>query len=135
MVFPCITLTAAAAISESFPRITGDLPPNSKVRGTRFSEAAFITCFAIAVPPVKSIWSKGKLLNAAPTSASPVKTAISTSSKYSSNIVFITSEVAGVISEGFTITLFPAAKIPPIGANTKLTGKFQGLIHPTVPLG
>ena len=81
------------------------------------------------------MWSKGKLLNAAPTSASPVKTAISTSSKYSLNIFCITLEVDGVISEGFTITLFPAAKIPPIGAKTKLTGKFHGLIQPTVPMG
>ena len=33
------------------------------------------------------------------------------------------------------MTRFPAAKIVPKGAKTKLIGKFQGLITPTVPRG
>ena len=52
-----------------------------------------------------------------------------------SNIFLVTSDVAGVNSEGFIIVLFPAANIPARGAKTKLTGKFQGLITPIVPKG
>ena len=111
------------------------MPPSSKVKGTRFSDAAFITCLAMAVPPVKIKWSKASPLKAAPTSGSPINTPISDSSKYSSIINFVRSDEAGVSSEGFNITLLPADKIPAKGAKARFRGKFQGLIAPTTPLG
>ena len=85
--------------------------------------------------PVKSKWSKDKLLNAAATSGPPVITAASEASKNSLNIFSVRSEVAGVNSDGLIITLFPAAKMVPRGDKTRLIGKFHGLIKPTVPKG
>ena len=41
----------------------------------------------------------------------------------------------GVISDGLIIVLLPAAKIPARGIKIRLTGKFHGLITPTVPFG
>ena len=54
MVFPRMTFFATSDKSAFSSTITGDLPPNSKVTGTRLSEAAFITFLPICVPPVKS---------------------------------------------------------------------------------
>ena len=135
MVFPCMTLLAASLILELLPTTTGDFPPSSNVKGTKFSAAALMTCFAIAVPPVNNMWSKAKPLKEAPTSGSPVKTAISDSSKYSLIIFFMRSEEEGVSSDGLSIILLPAAIIPAKGANARFTGKFHGLITPTTPLG
>ena len=42
------------SMSAERPTITGDLPPNSSVTGTRLSAAARITCRAIDVAPVNS---------------------------------------------------------------------------------
>ena len=38
-------------------------------------------------------------------------------------------------SEGLIIARLPAANTPARGAKVRLTGKFQGLITPTTPLG
>ena len=55
--------------------------------------------------------------------------------KASSNITFINFDVSGVNSDGLIIARFPAAKILPKGPNVRVTGKFHGLITPTVPRG
>jgi hypothetical protein len=49
----------------------GDLPPNSRIQGTRFSAAAFATNFPFSVPPVKIIKSKGYLVIAMATYTPP----------------------------------------------------------------
>ena len=49
-----ITLLAVISISEESLTITGDFPPSSNVNGTRFSEAARITCLPIFPLPVNS---------------------------------------------------------------------------------
>ena len=41
------------------PTITGDLPPNSRVSGTKFDAASDATFLATFVDPVKSRWSNG----------------------------------------------------------------------------
>jgi hypothetical protein len=48
----------------------GDLPPSSRVTGTRLSLAAFITDRPTGVLPVKTRWSNGKAENAACSPAS-----------------------------------------------------------------
>jgi hypothetical protein len=64
-----------------------------------------------------------------------VITAISSSEKALANMVFISSDVTGVNSDGLIIARLPAASTPASGAKVRLTGKFQGLITPTTPLG
>ena len=64
-----------------------------------------------------------------------MKTAISSSENALANIDFMSSEVAGVSSEGLIMARLPAARMPARGAKVRLTGKFQGLITPTTPLG
>ena len=85
--------------------------------------------------PVKSRWSKGRRLNASPTSGPPVQTAISVSSKACAKRRARSSDVAGVYSEGFTMQRLPAARMEANGAKTMLTGKFHGAISPTTPSG
>ena len=126
---------AATAMSAERPMITGLLPPSSRVRGTRFSAAARITWRAIEVAPVKIRWSKARPAKAWPTSGPPVTTAISSSEKALANILAISSEVAGVNSDGLIIARLPAASTPASGEKVRLTGKFHGLITPTTPLG
>ena len=103
--------------------------------GTRLAAAAFITWRAIEVAPVNTRWSKARSEKACPTSGPPGNTAISSSSNASANILAISSEVAGVNSDGLIIARLPAASTPASGAKVRFTGKFQGLMMPTTPLG
>ncbi|MNR42568.1 hypothetical protein D3C85_1610990 [compost metagenome] len=98
--------------------IVGDLPPNSRVTGTRFSAAARNTCLPMLVAPVNSRWSNGWPQNAWPTSAPPRTTATS-SSAYTERIRrAINAEVCGLNSDGLIITRLPAAKAPASPLNT-----------------
>ena len=126
---------AAVARSAERPITTGLLPPSSSVSGTRFSAAARMTWRAIDVAPVKTRWSNARLAKACPTSGPPVKTAISSGSKLPANISCSSAEVAGVVSDGLIIARLPAARTPASGAKARFTGKFQGLMMPTTPLG
>ena len=123
------------AVSAERDTMTGDLPPSSSVSGTRFFAAAAMTCRPIAVPPVKTRWSNGSSLNALPSSGPPVTTATSSSSKAAAISCFISSDVAGVYSDGLIIARFPAASTPASGAKVRFTGKFHGLMMPTTPFG
>ena len=42
---------------------------------------------------------------------------------------------SGVISEGFSTTVFPAASAGPIFQLVNMSGKFHGTICPTTPMG
>ena len=94
-----------------------------------------MTWRATEVAPVKIRWSKARRENASPTSGPPVITAISSSENDEANIVFMSSEVAGVYSDGLIIARLPAARMPARGPKVRFTGKFQGLMTPTTPLG
>ena len=94
-----------------------------------------MTCRPMPVAPVKIRWSKGSSEKALPTSAPPVTTAISASSKCCANSCFISAEVAGVNSDGLIIARLPAASTPASGEKVRFTGKFQGAMMPTTPLG
>src|ERR1700678_1386980 len=50
-------------------------------------------------------------------------------------MVAISSDVAGVYSDGLIIARLPAASTPASGAKVRFTGKFHGLMIPTTPLG
>ena len=84
---------------------------------------------------MNSRWSKGRPLKAAPTSGPPVKIATSCSSQASFTSSAITSDTAGVNSEGLIMQRLPAPRMSARGPNVKLTGKFHGLMTPTTPKG
>ncbi len=62
-------------------------------------------------------------------------TAISSSEKAPENIRAKSSDVAGVDSDGLIMARLPAANTPASGPKVSCTGKFQGEITPTTPLG
>ena len=83
--------------------MTGDLPPSSSVTGTKFSEAAFIICFATAPLPVYKRWSNFCCVKDAPTSGPPRIVANSSSSKAVSHNSFNKADVCSVYSLGLCI--------------------------------
>ncbi len=119
---PDMSRGAASARSASGANSAGDLPPSSSVTGVRFAAAASATCRPTAVEPVKNRWSNGSCENARPTSAPPSTTANSSSSKCSATSSRSTSDVAGVMSDGFSSTRLPAASAPIAGASASCTG-------------
>jgi hypothetical protein len=113
----------------------GDLPPNSSVTGTKFSLAARMMARPTGMLPVKKIWSNGRLEKALPIWSSPVTTATCSSSNVSASIAASRFVVAGVISDGLSITRLPAASAVASGVKARETGKFQGATMPTTPRG
>ena len=113
---------ATTARSAPASTIAGLLPPSSSVTGVRFSAAAFATIRPTAVEPVKNRWSNGSLANAAPVSAPPVTTVNSSGAKRCAIASASSADVAGVTSDGFSITRLPAASAPIAGASASCTG-------------
>ena len=129
-------MRSIASLRSAVSEITvGDFPPSSSVTGTRFFEAAAMMWRATLVAPVNTMWSKASEENACPTSGPPVTTAISAGSKILPTISSMSWEVAGVNSDGLIIARLPAAMTPASGSNTIPSGKFQGAMTPTTPLG
>ncbi|MNQ89052.1 hypothetical protein D3C85_1043460 [compost metagenome] len=115
--------------------MVGDLPPSSNVSGVRFCAAAAITRRPTLGLPVKMMWSSGKALNAAPTSAPPAKAATSVSSKWRASRSISRVAVAGVNSDSVIIARLPAAKASAKGASEMASGKFHGVMMPMLPNG
>ena len=102
--------------------ITGDLPPSSKVRGVSCSAAALATSWPTAVLPVNNKWLKGRPAKYSEIVGPPWITLISVGLKYWDINVAKYPDVLGDLSEGFSQTLFPAAKAEIIGINDKFKG-------------
>ena len=102
--------------------IAGLLPPSSSVTGVRFSAAAIATMRPTAVEPVKKRWSNGSRVNSAPVLASPMTTVNSSGAKRCAIASASSADVAGVTSDGFSITRLPAASAPIAGASASCTG-------------
>src|SRR5580658_9055958 len=102
--------------------MAGDLPPSSRVTGVRCSDAARITSRPTDVEPVNKRWLKGSAVNARPTDASPRTTATTSGENVAETIRASNSDVAGVYSDGLSITRLPAAKAPASGAMDRKTG-------------
>ena len=113
----------------------GLLPPNSSVTEARFSAAAFITFLPMLVPPVKQMCWKGRVVRWALTSGPPSTTVATSDGTASATMDARTWDVSGVCSEGLRITRFPAARALTNGRSVKITGKFQGEMMSTWPLG
>ena len=128
-------LNAALARSALREMMTGDLPPSSRVSGTRFSAALRITERATAVLPVKTKWSKGCAVNAWAKSASPSTTATSSGSNISPKARASTLAVSGTTSEGLRMARLPAASTQASGLSRVNSGAFQVPMMPIEPLG
>ena len=127
--------SAALAMLVPLPMMTGDLPPNSKVTGTKFSDAAFMMSLPTLVAPVKTKWFQACLENSAETSGPPSTTDNSSGLKNSATACCSNSAVRGAISDGFKTARLPAAKTLDNGDNRVNKGAFHVPIMPTTPLG
>ena len=89
--------------------MVGLLPPSSSVIEVKCLLAACITIFPTAVDPVKKICSNRKSKSCFAVSTPPKATKASSSGKILPINSAMTLDVSGVCSEGFIITVFPAA--------------------------
>src|SRR5690606_31205479 len=88
---------------------TGDLPPSSRITGTRFSAAAAITVLPTAVEPVKIILSKASRQKASDTVPPPFTTATSSLGKASAKAFSSTLPKAADELEILIMAWLPAA--------------------------
>ncbi|MNG17541.1 hypothetical protein D3C84_1015350 [compost metagenome] len=126
---------AAVARSALRETMVGDLPPSSRVTGTRLSAALRITTLPMAVLPVNTRWSKGWRVTASAISAPPTATPTTKGSKCSAQAAASTAAVRGAISEGLRIARLPAASTKANGLSRVNSGAFQVPMMPTEPLG
>jgi hypothetical protein len=108
---PAATIpSTASAMSASSNTMTGALPPSSRCTRFRSEEAAFATAMPARTEPViEIIAGVGWSTIAAPVARPPVIT-LSTPAGRNSAATSASSRVdEGVVSEGFSTTVFPAA--------------------------
>jgi len=115
--------------------IAGLLPPNSRVSGVRCSAAARMTLRPVTVPPVKKMWSNGRVVRCAASSGPPNNTWTRSAGSEACIHSAMTWEVAGACSGGLTMTRLPAAKAAITGFIVSKSGKFHGAMTSTTPLG
>ena len=133
--FPQAKRLAASATCTVASTMAGLFPPSSRVTDAKLSAAACITLRPMPVPPVKQMCWKGRRVKNALSSAPPKMTLATSAGKASFTTLAIQSAVCGVCSEGFTMTLLPAASAQTRGRSVSIMGKFQGAITSTCPLG
>ena len=130
------TFCAVSSIETSGIMMAASLPPSSRVRRFRLDAAAAMTRFPVAVEPVKLILSKpGCAVISGPNASPPVmmlSTPAGTKSRTSSPT---RSTVIGVNGEGFSTMVLPASRAGAILKAESATGKFQGEIAATTPIG
>jgi len=105
------------------------------VTGVSVVAAAAMTLLPVAAEPVKNRWSRSSAANSLLTSASPVTTATSSTSKASCQAFASTSAVRGIFSDILIITRLPAASADSAGTAVRLSGKFHIPMTPTTPSG
>src|SRR6056300_1064803 len=124
--------------SQSAKMIFGFFPPNSNDNFLNIGAAIFAIVSPVFVLPVNEMaLILGSLVMASPTLCPKPCTIFKTpagmpaSMQISDNM----NAVIGVISEGLATTQFPAARAGAIFQVNKYSGKFQGEIQPTTPIG
>ncbi len=116
----------------------GDLPPSSRVRRFTLAAASRMISRPTAVEPVKEILSTpGWVTSAAPISLPrPVSTLRTPGGKPASCASSASrSADSGVCVAGFSITVLPQARAGAIFHAAWISGKFQGTIAATTPIG
>ena len=103
---------AARGRSASARTIIADFPPSSSTAGMRRAAAAAATCLPTAGLPVKKIMS-ATAVRAAPASPRPATTSRTPSGKPPCfQSAAMRSDVSGVVSDGLSTTVLPAASGP-----------------------
>ena len=132
----CETLVAAVVTSASAVTITGVALPSSRL--TRFFGARSFSFQPTPLEPVKVI----SFTRSSSTRTSPISAAGPTSTfshpggrPASSSSSASRSADIGVWLAGFRTTAQPAARAGAILCATRLSGKLNGLIAPTIPIG
>ena len=113
------------------------LPPSSSVSFVPVPASSRWIALPTSVEPVKAILSTSSCLtSAAPARPSPV-TMLTTPGGSSAwrQTSAKKSAVSGVVSAGFSTTVFPAASAGAIFHASISSGKFQGMIWPATPTG
>ena len=113
------------------------LPPSSSVSFVPVPASSRWIALPTSVEPVKAILSTpGCLTRAAPARPSPV-TMLTTPGGSSAwrQMSAKKSAVSGVVSAGFSTTVFPAASAGAIFQASISSGKFHGMICPATPIG
>ena len=122
---------AARSMSASSQTIIGSLPPSSSVHGTSARPQASAILRPVRTEPVNAILSQPASTSAAPVAPSPVTTWNTFSGRpASANSSASASPTKGVISEGFSTTVLPAASACTDGFSASRNGKFQGVMMP-----
>ncbi len=126
-----VSRSASAKIS------CADLPPSSMVAGLRNSPARLATDRPTGVDPVKAILSTlGWRMSAWPATAPPVTTFRTPSgTPAAENSSAIRSADNGVSSAGLWTIVFPAASAGAILLLERISGKLNGVMAPTTPMG
>jgi hypothetical protein len=117
----------------------GDLPPHSSPTFLRFDCAAScMTVLPVAVDPVNAMQSTSMCAASALPAVWPKPgTTLNTPSgkPASSASSAMRSADSGDFSEGLSTSELPAARIGPIFQDAISSGKFQGTMAPTTPMG
>ena len=128
---------ASSASMMSSKKMLGDLPPSSRVTGTRLSAAAFMMIEPVVVSPVKAIFEiRSEPDRAAPASSPKPLTMLSTPFGSRSPMISTRCRIdAGVCSAGLSTMQLPAASAGASFHVAMRMGKFHGMICPTTPSG
>src|SRR5699024_2054475 len=134
-----IVVSITSSKSESAKTMLGFFPPISNDTFFKLSAADFMIAFPVLASPVNVIASTSGCLDiASPAESGPnpwTRLTTPSGTPASEQICAKTVAVIGVVSAGFIIAVFPAAKH---GANFQVirkSGRFHGLIIPTTPTG
>ena len=128
---------AAASMSASAQTMFADVPPSSRVSRLPHSAADFAISLPTSGDPVNATLSiPGWPATSWPASPSPV-TMLTTpgGSPASAQISANASAVSGVLSAGFSTTVFPQARAGAIFHASMSSGELQPMTWPTTPSG
>ncbi len=132
LTIPSIAWSSAASSKITFAA----LPPSSSVSFVRVPASSRWIALPTSVEPVNAILSTSDFTSAAPARPSPVMmfTTPGGSSAWRSTSQKRSAD-SGVVSAGFSTTVFPAASAGAIFQASIRSGKFQGMICPATPSG
>ena len=128
----------ARARSASAKMTFGDFPPSSREMRVIVSAAAFMISMPVVVSPVNAIFpTPGSRTSAMPAIApGPVITFSTPAGTPASRAIAPrASAVSGVALLGFSTAVLPTASAGATFQEAIISGKFQGTISPTTPIG
>ena len=131
-------VAAALSMSASSSTMKGDLPPSSRLQGTRLAPAAWAIHLAVGTEPVNDTRARrGSETSLAPVWAPLPCTMLNTPGGRPAAWAQSASRllVSGAHSGGLTITVLPAASAGPSFHVASISGEFHGVMITTTPAG